>query len=99
MTQNTPGPDTLATPLEFDFLRRQLIGADAKIETPFGKRLMMDADYTASGRGLCFVENYLRQLQRIYANSHTEDSITGRTMTQLLHQAEASIKRSVNAGK
>jgi len=91
MTQNTP--------LEFDFLRRELIGADALIQTPFGERLMMYADYTASGRCLCFVENYLRQLQRIYANSHTEDDISGRSMTQLLREAEASIKKSVNAGK
>ena len=90
MTQNTS--------MEFDFLRRELIGADAPIQTPFGERLMMYADYTASGRCLCFVENYLRQLQRIYANSHTEDDISGRSMTQLLKEAEESIKRSVNAG-
>ena len=87
------------TPLEFDYLRRELIGADAPIQTPFGERLMMYADYTASGRCLCFVENYLRQLQRIYANSHTEDDISGRSMTQLLKEAETSIKRSVNAGE
>jgi selenocysteine lyase/cysteine desulfurase len=87
------------TPLEFDFLRRELIGADASISTPFGERMMMYADYTASGRCLCFVENYLRRLQRIYANSHTEDDISGRSMTQLLREAEASIKRSVNAGE
>ena len=87
-----------SAPLEFDFLRRELIGADAPIQTPFGERLMMYADYTASGRCLCFVENYLRQLQRIYANSHTEDDISGRSMTQLLREAEESIKRSVNAG-
>jgi len=85
-------------PLQFDFLRRELIGADAPIQTPFGERLMMYADYTASGRCLCFVENYLRQLQRIYANSHTEDDISGRSMTQLLREAQDNIKRSVNAG-
>ncbi len=86
------------SPLQFDFLRRELIGADAPIQTPFGERLMVYADYTASGRCLCFVENYLRQLQRIYANSHTEDDISGRSMTQLLREAEENIKRSVNAG-
>lgn len=86
-------------PLDFEFLRRELIGADAPIATPFGERLMMYADYTASGRCLCFVENYLRQIQRFYANSHTEDDISGRSMTQLLREAEASIKRSVNAGE
>ncbi len=90
---------TQKKPLEFEFLRRELIGADAVIETPFGQRLMMYADYTASGRCLCFVENYLRCLQRIYANSHTEDDISGRSMTQLLREAEDSIKCSVNAGE
>jgi selenocysteine lyase/cysteine desulfurase len=80
------------------FLRSQLIGADARIETPFGERLMVYGDYTASGRCLVFVERYLRRLQHIYANTHTEDDLSGRAMTRLLHQAEERIKQSVNAG-
>ncbi|MEJ8568699.1 aminotransferase class V-fold PLP-dependent enzyme [Elongatibacter sediminis] len=84
--------------LDFDTLRAQIVGCDAPISTPFGKRLMVYADYTASGRCLGFVERYLQQLQRIYANSHTEDDISGRSMTHLLEESEQSIKRSVNAG-
>jgi selenocysteine lyase/cysteine desulfurase len=84
--------------LNFDFLRSQIIGADAAIETPFGERLMVYADYTASGRCLDLVEKYIQNLQRIYANTHTEDDISGRSMTQLLEQAEHAIKQSVNAG-
>lgn len=84
--------------LDFASLRDQLIGADARISTPFGERLMVYADYTASGRCLVLVERYLQNLQRIYANSHTEDDITGRSMTKLLEEAEHHIKRSVNAG-
>lgn len=80
------------------FLRSQLIGADARIGTPFGERLMVYGDYTASGRCLVFVERYLRRLQHIYANTHTEDDLSGRAMTRLLHQAEERIKQSVNAG-
>lgn len=80
------------------FLRSQLIGADARIDTPFGERLMVYGDYTASGRCLVFVERYLRRLQHIYANTHTEDDLSGRAMTRLLHQAEERIKQSVNAG-
>ena len=38
--------------LDFASLRDQLIGADARIGTPFGERLMVYADYTASGRCL-----------------------------------------------
>jgi len=85
-------------PLGFKVLRAQTVGCDAIIETPFGERLMVYADYTASGRCLAFVERYLQDLQRIYANTHTEDDISGRSMTHLLDEAEQSIKRSVNAG-
>jgi len=84
--------------LTFDFLRSQVIGADAAVTTPFGERLMVYADYTASGRCLGLVEKYIQNLQRIYANTHTEDDISGRSMTQLLEQAEYAIKKSVNAG-
>lgn len=80
------------------FLRQQIVGVDSTFETPFGERLMVYCDYTASGRCLRFVESYLQSLQRIYANTHTEDDITGRSMSQLLHEAEEAIKRSVNAG-
>jgi selenocysteine lyase/cysteine desulfurase len=84
--------------LDFDFLRSQVIGADAPVTTPFGERLMVYADYTASGRCLDLVEKYLQNLQRNYANTHTEDDISGRSMTHLLEQAEQAIKQSVNAG-
>jgi selenocysteine lyase/cysteine desulfurase len=84
--------------LDFDYLRSQVIGADAPITTPFGERLMVYADYTASGRCLDLVEKYLQNVQRNYANTHTEDDISGRSMTHLLEQAESSIKQSVNAG-
>ena len=82
----------------FDFLRRQIVGIDSAFDTPFGRRLMVYCDYTASGRCLIFVERYLQTLQRSYANTHTEDDITGRSMSRLLHEAEALIKRAVNAG-
>jgi selenocysteine lyase/cysteine desulfurase len=80
------------------YLRQQIVGVDSTFETPFGERLMVYCDYTASGRCLRFVEYYLQSLQRVYANTHTEDDITGRSMSQLLHEAEQAIKDSVNAG-
>ena len=84
--------------LDLAYLRQQIVGVDSTFTTPFGERLMTYCDYTASGRCLKFVESYLQSLQRIYANTHTEDDITGRSMSQLLHEAEESIKKSVNAG-
>ena len=81
-----------------DTLRAQTLGADAVVQTPFGERPLVYADFTASGRQLAFVEDYLRSLAPLYANSHTEDSLTGRTATHLLHQAEHVIKEAVHAG-
>jgi selenocysteine lyase/cysteine desulfurase len=99
-TENTgkiPSMNTNCS-LNFDFLRSQIIGADASVTTPFGERLMVYADYTASGRCLAMIEKYIQNLQRIYANTHTEDDISGRSMTRLLEAAEHAIKQSVNAG-
>jgi selenocysteine lyase/cysteine desulfurase len=85
-------------PLDFATLRRETVGADASFETPFGRRLMTYADYTASGRCLGFVERFLMQVQHIYANTHTEDDVSGRSMSRLLEQAGTAIKDAVNAG-
>ena len=85
-------------PLEFKSLRKEIVGIDTMLDTPFGSRLMLYADYTASGRSLKFIEDYLVQLQTLYANTHTEDDTSGRVTTQLLHDAERLIKKAVNAG-
>ena len=84
--------------LDLAGLREQIIGVDAAIDTVFGQRLMVYCDYTASGRSLLFVERYLQGLLRTYANTHTEDDVTGRSMSRLLHEAEHAIKSAVNAG-
>ena len=89
---------TLPQPaLQFDELRRQIVGVDTSLETPFGARLQVYCDYTASGRCLRLVEDKLRQHQVLYANTHTEDDATGRRMSHLLADAESIIKHSVNA--
>jgi selenocysteine lyase/cysteine desulfurase len=82
-----------------EYLRQNIIGVDAPFCTPFGQRIMLYADYTASGRTLSFIERYIMRLQRHYANTHTEDDMTGRSMTHLLHSAEQTIKQCLNAGK
>ncbi len=84
--------------LDFARLRDEVIGMDAPIETPFGARTMSYCDYTASGRGLHFVERHLHGMLQHYANTHTEDDISGRATSRLLHEAEDAIKRAVNAG-
>ncbi|MGB3544820.1 aminotransferase class V-fold PLP-dependent enzyme, partial [Rubrivirga sp.] len=79
-------------------LRADTIGSDAVVETPFGRRPLVYADFTASGRQLRSIEDQLLALAPYYANAHTEDSLTGRTATTLLHDAETAIKDAVHAG-
>jgi selenocysteine lyase/cysteine desulfurase len=88
----------LSSDLRLDDLRDEIIGIDSVIDTPFGERPMVYCDYTASGRSLLFVERYLQGLLQTYANTHTEDDVTGRSTSRLLHEAESLIKRAVNAG-
>lgn len=44
------------------WLRSQLVGSDVEFETPFaGRRRLVYADHTASGRCLHYIENYIIQ--------------------------------------
>ena len=45
--------------LDFTYLRAEIVGVDATFRTPFGRRLLVYCDYTASGRTLDFIEEYL----------------------------------------
>jgi selenocysteine lyase/cysteine desulfurase len=77
-------------------IRNSVIGRDTAVETPFGLRRVTYADYTASGRSLSFIEDYIRnQVLPMYANTHTETSGTGLQTTKFREDARAIIKESV----
>lgn len=82
----------------WDFVRGSIIGGRTQLITPFGIRRLTYADYTASGRGVAFIEDYVGRLMETYGNTHTEDDATGTITSEGLHWAELSIKRMVNAG-
>ena len=75
----------------WDFVRESIDGKYIEITTPFGSRHLIYADYTASGRGVVFIENYLKYILELYANTHTEDDTTGSITTARLHIAEKTI--------
>ena len=69
-------------------IRSAVIGDDAVLDGPFGPRRLVYADYTASGRALSFIEDYIRErVLPLYANTHTEASATGRHTTALREDA------------
>ena len=85
--------------MKIDILRKEILGLNKFFDTPYGRRVTTYADYTASGRALKFIEKYLLEIQKLYANTHTEDDITGEVMTNLLHKSEKNIKKELNASK
>jgi selenocysteine lyase/cysteine desulfurase len=83
---------------DLDYVRSQIIGNDLVFRTPFGGRNILYADYTASGRGVKFIEDKVQNILCSYANTHTEDDYSGKFLTQVFHQAQKRIKQHVNAG-
>lgn len=80
-------------------LRSGLIGDGIAFETPFGTRRLIYADYVASGRALRQIEDFIQNdVLPFYANSHTEASFCGGTMTRLREEARATIATLVDAG-
>jgi len=94
----SPGPSggTLENPL-LRLVRESVIGEDHVMTTPYGRRRVTYADYTASGRALTFIEDAIRNIVLpSYANTHTESSGTGLQTTRLREDAREVIRRAVH---
>ncbi len=83
-----------------ELIRRSLIGDDEAVAGPFGVRRITYADYTASGRSLSFIEDYLRDaVLPLYANTHSESSGTGLQTTRFREEARGIIRDAVGANQ
>jgi selenocysteine lyase/cysteine desulfurase len=86
----------LATSALIERIRAGIIGEGQLMPGPFGPRRVTYADYTASGRSLAFLEDFIRDaVLPLYANTHTESSGTGLQTSRLRESARQLIHSAV----
>ncbi|WP_081413259.1 aminotransferase class V-fold PLP-dependent enzyme [Aneurinibacillus terranovensis] len=78
--------------------RKNIIGAEQTFISPFGRKPVIYADWTATGRLYRPIESkIIDDFGPFIANTHTESNITGTIMTLAYKQAQAIIKNHVDA--
>ena len=82
----------------FESFRNNILGIDQTFKSPFGEKNIVYVDWTASGRLYEPIEEkMLNEFGPFVANTHTETTVSGTTMTQAYHEARKIVKRHVNA--
>ena len=82
----------------FERFRRNIVGINQTYQSPYGEKEIVYADWIASGRLYRPIEErILQDFGPFVANTHTETTVTGTTMTRAYAEARRIIKEHVNA--
>jgi selenocysteine lyase/cysteine desulfurase len=82
----------------FSTFRSNVIGQQVCFDTPFGRKRMLYADWTASGRAYRPIEmELLERVLPFFGNTHTETTVTGERMSAAYEGAKRTIKKHVHA--
>lgn len=82
----------------FDKFRSHVIGNGQEFNSPYGRKSIIYADWTASGRLFRPIEIKISEVFGPYmANTHTESNTTSLMMTGIYKQSRKIIKEHVNA--
>ncbi len=82
----------------FSTYRKNTIGHDSTFDSPFGKKQLIYADWTASGRAYRPIEEYLlNEILPFWANTHSGTTASSARMSEAYEQAKTIIKQHVHA--
>ena len=83
-----------------EYIRNSEIGKNNTFITPFGTLQAIYADYTATGRSLTFIEDFINsQILPFYANTHSHSAWYADQTSLFREEARTIIKRITNSSE
>ncbi len=78
--------------------RKNIIGLHQTFESPFGKKEIIYADWTATARAYQPIEDYMqKEILPFIGNTHTETTATGMLMSKAYEEAKVIVKNHAGA--